>query len=307
VVLVGPRGIRRGQGAAQPEPVGGATVAKTALTQLVSHPNLLVAYGRGGKLIFVSTDAGQSWKKITLPKKVQIGAQPSAVDFVSTKVGFFIDTTSRLWKTVSGGKKWFQVLGVGTSNARGISMADASNGLIPVGGIGNRIDDSGATAYVLRTSDGGTTWRLQAIARGLMTDALATGPQLGYALVGGNHFFFTNTGGDAGSATTLALKTKHKSFTKKAFKKAKGRVTVSGTLSGAVGGEQIVVARRDLKGSRWIQQIVTAGANGGSFTTSWKIRGSSVFVAQWAGDSGRRGAGSVPLRVTVQAATKSKN
>jgi hypothetical protein len=60
------------------------------------------------------------------------------------------------------------------------------------------------------------------------------------------------------------------------------------------------VARRDLSGSRWSQQIVTAGANGGSFTTSWTIRRSSVFVAQWAGDSGRRGAGSVPLAISVK-------
>jgi len=67
-----------------------------------------------------------------------------------------------------------------------------------------------------------------------------------------------------------------------------------------VGGEQIVVARRDLKGTRWSQQVVTAGANGGSFTTSWKISRTSVFVAQWAGDSGRRGAGSVPLVVSVK-------
>ena len=133
-----------------------------------------------------------------------------------------------------------------------------------------------------------------------MADAIATGPQRAYALVGGNHFFFTASGGDAGSATTLALRTTKRSFTKKAFKKARGRVTVTGTLPGAVVGEQIVVSRRDLRGTHWTQQIVTAGANGGSFTTSWRIKGSSVFVAQWAGDSGRRGAGSVPLAISVQ-------
>jgi hypothetical protein len=215
-------------------------------------------------------------------------------------VGWFLDATSRLWKTTSGGKKWSQVLGAGTSWAKGISMADANNGVMPVRGIGGRIDDPNATAYVLRTSDGGKTWRLQAIARGLMSDALATAPLRGYALVGGNHFFFTASGGDAGNPTSLSLKTATKSFTKKRLKKVKNRVTVSGTLPGAVGGEQIVVARRDLKGAFWSQQIVTAGANGGSFTTSWRIKRSSVFVAQWAGDSGRRGAGSVPLAVSVK-------
>jgi photosystem II stability/assembly factor-like uncharacterized protein len=300
VVLVGPRGIRRGQGASQPQPVGGATVAKSSLNQIVPHPNLLIAYGNSGKLIFLSTDGGQKWKTIRLPKKVRIGFEPNSADFVSARVGFFLDTQTRLWKTVNGGRTWAQVLGLGTSAARGISMADAANGVIPVHGIGGRIDDPTATAQVLRTSDGGKTWRLQAIARGLMADAIATGPQRAYALVGGNHFFFTASGGDAGNPTTLALRTTKRSFTKKAFKKARGRVTVSGTLPGAVGGEQIVVSRRDLRGTRWVQQIVTAGANGGSFTTSWRIRASSVFVAQWAGDSGRRGAGSTPLAISVQ-------
>jgi photosystem II stability/assembly factor-like uncharacterized protein len=300
VVLVGPRGIRRGQGSTQPQPVGGSTVAKTSLNQIVPHPNLLIAYGGGGKLIFLSTNAGQTWKTVRLPKTVRIGFQADSVDFVSTKVGFFLDSLTRLWKTTTGGRTWGQVLGLGTSESRGISMADAANGLIPLHGIGGRFDDPAATAQVLRTSDGGKTWRLQAIARGVMADAIATGPQRAYALVGGNHFFFTASGGDAGSATTLALRTSKRSFTKKAFKKARGRVTVTGTLPGAVGGEQIVVSRRDLRGTHWTQQIVTAGANGGSFTTSWRIRGSSVFVAQWAGDSGRRGAGSAPLAISVQ-------
>jgi hypothetical protein len=133
-----------------------------------------------------------------------------------------------------------------------------------------------------------------------MSDALTTAPLRGYALVGGNHFFFTASGGDAGNPTSLRLRTTKNRFTKKQLKKAHGRVTVSGTLPGAVGGEQIVVARRDLTGSHWSQQIVTAGANGGSFTTSWTIRRSSVFVTQWAGDSGRRGAGSVPLAISVK-------
>ena len=60
------------------------------------------------------------------------------------------------------------------------------------------------------------------------------------------------------------------------------------------------MSRRDLNGRSWSHQTVTAGANGGSFTTSWKVTRSSVFVAQWAGDSGRRGAGSASLFVTVK-------
>jgi photosystem II stability/assembly factor-like uncharacterized protein len=305
VVVVGPRGIRRGEGAAQPDPVGGATVSRADLDSVVSRPGLLVAYGQYGTRIFLSTDDGETWKAVKLPKKIYIGAAHGA-DFVTTNVGWFIDSDYRLWKTANAGRSWSQMTATGTSDARTIAMADSDNGFIPLQKFAQSPAGPTATAYVLRTSDGGKTWRPQAIARGPLTDAIASGPFQGYALVGGNHMFFTNSGGDAGSPTTLALKTPVKVFTPKAFKKARGRVAVSGTLPGAVGGEQIVVSRRDVTGSGWAHQVVTAGANGGSFTTSWRIRRSAIFVAQWAGDSGRRGAGSSPLTITVKVKPKPK-
>ena len=45
---------------------------------------------------------------------------------------------------------------------------------------------------------------------------------------------------------------------------------------------------------------MTAGANGGSFSATFTIRGATVFVAQWAGDSGRAGVGSRPLVLRVR-------
>ena len=89
-------------------------------------------------------------------------------------------------------------------------------------------------------------------------------------------------------------------LTKKALRRAGGRVSIRGTLAGAQGGEQIVVSRRDAAGGRWTSQVVTAGANGGSFTATFRIARSSFFVAQWAGDSGRTGAGTRVLGVSVR-------
>ena len=73
-----------------------------------------------------------------------------------------------------------------------------------------------------------------------------------------------------------------------------------GALDGAQGGEPIVVSARSTRSTRWTEQVVTAGANGGRFTATFNVRGPAEFVARWAGDSGRQGAGSSVLEVTVR-------
>ena len=61
-----------------------------------------------------------------------------------------------------------------------------------------------------------------------------------------------------------------------------------------------LVSARKAGSSSWKEQVVTAGANGGRFTASFSISGPAEFVARWAGDSGRQGAGSSVLTVTVK-------
>ena len=74
---------------------------------------------------------------------------------------------------------------------------------------------------------------------------------------------------------------------------------MTGKLSPAEGGEQVVVSMRGAKLSKWRQQTVTVAANG-SFTTSWKVSATSYFVAQWSGDDTRAGDGSKLLTVKVR-------
>jgi hypothetical protein len=108
-------------------------------------------------------------------------------------------------------------------------------------------------------------------------------------------FFFTATGGDAGVASPLQIKATPSKLSKKSLKRTRGRVTITGTL----GGEQITVSARAETASTGRAGPWTAGANGGSFSATFNVQNAAVFVAQWAGDSGRIGEGTAPLVVKV--------
>lgn len=312
VILVGPRGIRVGSGGGAFTAVGNKSLRKAPLTSIAVTGPVAVVFTSGEGTMYLSSDSGSNWKPVTLPvrKTKKVGKKvikylkavghEDGVAFPSEKVGFVVDSSNQLLKTTNGGKTWVDMTGTGTSDVNVVTMASPTAGFMTIGSFGFQAPGPNSDAFVLRTSDGGKTWRPQAIARGSLLGVLAASDTQGYALLADNRLFFTAAGGDNGQPSGLTLKPSVRSFTQKSLKKAKGKVTITGTLASAVGGEQVVVSRRDVLGSGWSHQVVTVGANGGGFTTSWKIKRSSVFVAQWAGDSGRRGEGSAPLTVTVK-------
>jgi len=88
---------------------------------------------------------------------------------------------------------------------------------------------------------------------------------------------------------------------------ARGRVSrpstipVTGRLSPARGNERVTVSAVAPGSTRWTHQTVRTAANG-AFTTSWRVRrGTTTFVAQWAGDFRSAGDGSAPMAVRVGA------
>lgn len=123
--------------------------------------------------------------------------------------------------------------------------------------------------------------------------------QTGVGVPLARRLFFTATGGDAGVVSPLKIKASPAKLTKRSLKRTRGKVTITGTLGGAIGGEQITVSARAVNGVDWTTRTVTAGANGGSFSATFNVKNSAVFVAQWAGDSGRIGEGTAPLVVKV--------
>lgn len=295
VLLIGPRGVRRAVGGGQFDSVAGKVVSKAALDDVQRAGSAIFAWARFGRQLLVSTSKGASWKAVRLPtRKTRL----RSVSFVSASTGYVLDSSGRVWGTRNGGKRWTESLATGTARAVSISFGSPSSGYLNIGRFGNDSVD----AYVLHTGDGGRTWRPQAISTGAMaTFGLVAGDAThAFALLGQRQLFFTGTSGDAGSASTVKLKASPTALTKARLKKTHGTVTLSGTLAGATGGEQITISARAAGGGPWTSQTVTAGANGGSFSARFHIRTSAIFVAQWPGESGRMGVGSRALSVRVK-------
>jgi photosystem II stability/assembly factor-like uncharacterized protein len=315
VLLVGPVGVYRSVAGARFNPVTSKAVAKARLSEVDIAGTATFVFGE--RALARSTDGGATWSTLRLPLTNKRGRSRTTIrsaSFANASSGMLLDGRGRLWRTRNGGRTWSELLSDGTSNATGVTVADPQHAFLTVGSFGSDTSN----AYVLHSGDGGTTWHPQLISAGqVLPGALvAEGVSNAYALVEaqlpappgaapgtrfvGLSFFFTATGGEAGAPGALTIATKTHTFSKKKLRRAHRTVRIDGVLQGAQGGEQLVVSRRNVSGGSWQHQTTTAGANGGSFTTTWRVNSSSVFVAQWAGDSGRASLGSTPLRVTVR-------
>jgi photosystem II stability/assembly factor-like uncharacterized protein len=318
-LLLGPGGVYRSVRGGPFEPVAGRIAANASLADYSIAGSTIYAFGEGNHTLIAANDEGARWRAVKLPlshaaykkngKKVKAnpGVAIRSVAFATARRGMLLDTQGGLWLTRNGGGSWSEVLSVGSSVGVQLAFSNANDGFLSLrsylGGPGY--------AYVLRTSNGGETWHPQQITAGAIPyGGLVSGTPLDaaalvYGSTSGNTtlkrlLFTTASGGDVkGTAERLSLRTTTKSFSQKQLKAAHGEVRVTGALTGAFGGEAIVVSRRNVAGGPWQQQKVIAGANGGSFATTWHISKSSVFVAQWAGDSGRPGQGSKVLEIAV--------
>jgi photosystem II stability/assembly factor-like uncharacterized protein len=285
VLLVGPIGVRRStDGGESFKAVAHKAVQSTRFTAFDEAGSADVVYG--SKAAAMSTNAGSTWQRVNLPKKRTI----SDFDFVSPRIGFMLDTKGALWKTANAGRKWQQLLTTGSSGYI-VEFADARNGyLAPVSAVGE------LSGSVLRTADGGQSWRPQMLNRERVT-ALESAGATDYALVGQSSEFATQSRGDVGAPQSLSIRTKSR-----VLKKA-GRISVSGRLSPADGGEAVTVAQ--YSGGRWLRQTAVV-ASDGTFATRWTVPGTAVFVAQVLGDADHAAAGTGALTVTVKKAPKKR-
>jgi photosystem II stability/assembly factor-like uncharacterized protein len=282
VLLFGPRGIlRSGDGGNQFDALASTAVRRAALSDYDRAGSTLFTWG--SSVLARSIDRGRTWTRVRLPSR---STRVLDVDFSTASTGWLLARGGRLFSTRNGGRKWTESLGIGDSRGQDISFTSAAAGFVMVG-------DRGA-GYVLRTSNGGATFAPQLVAKQTLVPGglVSLGASAAAALAAPASLFFTTTGGRAGEVPKLSLSADHTRLRKA------GNVKVTGRLKPAEGGEQMLVASRPLSGGSWRSQTVRVAANG-SFTTQWRIRSATVFVAQWDGDDQRTGAGSAVLTVRV--------
>ncbi|MBO9531531.1 MAG: hypothetical protein J7513_00960 [Solirubrobacteraceae bacterium] len=239
--------------------------------------------------IRVTSDAGKTWRAVTLPKGSK---RVTAVSVIPAK-GLLATIDGRLYKSSTDGGKWTSLPAAGAQLEDLEAASSKEFYVVPRGG-------EWGTAIVLRSSDGGKSFAPQSLAGGGDgVNALAVdGPGKAYAAVFGGEapaLFSTSTGGVSGTPGSLSLSRTA------AKQKAKNQATISGTLKGAVGGEEIRIAYRKKGSASWTSKTVIAGANSGSVTLRVKLtKGTYDVVAQWAGDSGRAGTGSAARSITLK-------
>ena len=251
-------------------------IARARLNAADLATGAVFAYGPGA--IFKSTDRGAHWRALRTPKRRAI----ADLDFVGRNIGYLLDTRGVLWKTTNGGSLWKQ-LPVGELGLR-MAFSNLLDGYVAVGAFGTT-----GGGLVMKTTDGGRSWHPQLVSQSQIA-ALASGGTIDYALADYSSLYATVVGGDIGSASTLSISARPRAL------KRPGRVLVSGRLSPADGGEEIVVST--FQNGRWIHKLATAASNG-TFVTRWSIRSKTGFVAQVLGDADHRGAGTRPLTVRV--------
>src|SRR3954452_13360525 len=289
VLLFGPKGVRRSTSSITPsfDPVESKVASAATLTDYDVGGAAIFAYSRRG--VIVSRDGGASWKRVHAPVK---NARYRKIDFITDQRGFALLESGRLFKTGNAGKSWSEVVGLGTSRAYDVSFGDPRSGFLTV----DKFARSGRQGWVLRTSDGGTTWRPQRIGRtpldprGLeVPDALT-----GFGLAGGSKLFYTSTGGDAGTAgSTLSLRPR-----RSAVRNVRS-VKIDGRLTPAVEGASIAVLARNASTHEWSVLGTRRVAGTGKFTISLRVSGTTQLVAQWRGSGDVNGAGS-PVATIVK-------
>ena len=285
VLLVGPKGVLRStDGGDTFTRIRGRLLSRSKLFNVDRGGSSVFVYG--SKNILVSTTSGRTWRKVRMPRKTLL----QAVDFVSARTGFALGQDGQVFKTKTRGDHWLDLSGVGNDDATGLSFSTTAAGFLTLKRFGSE-----PWGYVLRTTDGGRTWRPQLVGTDEPSpDGLvATGSRGAFLLADSRALLFTTSGGEHGDPSKVTLRTSRRTVRRRAV------IRISGRVSGAKGGASVVISRRERGERGWVSRTATVASNG-TFSTNWKLVKTAAFVAQWAGDEDNAGDGSLPLVIRTK-------
>jgi photosystem II stability/assembly factor-like uncharacterized protein len=281
VLLVLPTGLAHStDGGSSFDPIASKAVRKAHFQDVDQTTGGLVFYGP--KALVTSDAAGTKFTALKRPDK---GSQIVKADFITRQAGYVLAGDGRLWVTNNGGKRWSELRATGTSGIYDMAWGDAHSGWLAIRDFGG----DAQSGYLLRTSDGGRSWRPQLVApspihvRGLVATAGTTA----FALADGNQLFYTSAGGDQGQASALTLSSNRKTVGRKG-----GTVTLAGKLAPAVAGADVFVKVRGANGGHWTTYLPRPTSGGGTFTLKIKVKRPVIIEAQWLGDADHNGDGS---------------
>lgn len=237
--------------------------------------------GYGPKGAVVGTASGRRFEELNLPPTRSI----KSLDFVSSSTGYVLDRFGELWFTDTGGRAWRRIDTTGDTSFTSVSFHDRENGFL-----------ASATGRILRTWDGGATWTRQFPFFDSGQDSpllvAVSGTESAVALgIGTNRLLATVTAGQSGSDVRMQITEGDPLF------RRQGSVQVSGRLLPAKGGEVVTLlarAKGSRPGAKWVSRTVVADAEG-RFSSLWRIKQPTVFLARWSGDAARSATAASPL------------
>lgn len=237
----------------------------------------------GSKALLVSDADGRVWKHMRLPA-LERGDGLLAVDFVAPRVGFVLTSFRRLFRTVDGGHHWRELLGAGGAGAD-LAFASPRTGYLAAPGLAGRFD-----GYVLRTTDGGLSWRPQSVAPRFLSK-VATASTNAFAIANEGTGLFANRGGEEpGKALTVGFRPEPRRA------RRGDTVVVRGRIAPRMRAVGVIVSMRSA--GRWIARYVRTDGQG-VFTAKFAVQRRAWFVAQVPGGGGHGSAATKAVYVPV--------
>jgi photosystem II stability/assembly factor-like uncharacterized protein len=292
VLLIGPRGVRRSTNAgADFSTVSGRPVSTARLDSADVVGSAVFAYG--SRAILVSGNGGRTWRSLDLPPTGSRNLRLTSAHCTSSRVCWALTANDHLYRTTNGGSRWTDVTPATGDNdlSSGLMSFDgSSSGFVEIPGFEPVSDNLASVAggsgqgWVLATNDGGNSWAPQLLGASELSGVAAAGGT-DYALGDGTSLFFTNTNGTQGQSSSLTISPSTKTIRRTTT------VSLTVTLSPFNGGEQVLVS------GPGANEVVTISSSG-TATLQVRVRRTSSYVAQWAGDADTNGDGTRVVTIT---------